>query len=93
MAPILPTVTPEVNIKKVKFDELNEAQQQLIKFAQERPNQALKADTVKQYERYFKDKSYSPEELRILFQSTADVGWGIVMGEGNRLAFGWYDNL
>lgn len=91
--PIDPTITPEIVIKKVKFDKLNEAQQQLIKFAQERPNQPLKADTVKQYERYFKDKSYSPDELRILFQSTADVGWGIVVGEGNRLAYGWYDNL
>lgn len=89
----VPTTTPPVAAKRLKFEELNEAQQKLIEFARKRPNQQLKADTVKQYERYFKDRNYSNDDIRILFQSTADVGWGTVMGEKERLAYALYEDI
>lgn len=75
------------------WEQLNEAQQELISFAQQHPNQKLTADFIKQRCRYFKDRKVSPEEMRIFFQSAADIGWGITMGEGNRLSYGWYPDL
>jgi hypothetical protein len=65
--------------------ELNELETYILDWGKRNPNQILKARTLQQVSKLF--KQLSPEDIRIVLASMADKGLGEVLGEGDKL--GW----
>ncbi len=90
---IEPVIMPEVVVEKVLIDQLTEQQRMIFEYAQSRPNQKIVADNIKQSLTHFKTGNYTPSDIRVLFQSLADLGYGTTLGEGDRLGFIYYNDL
>lgn len=86
---ILPTsevAEPAQLLPNSKTDnELNEYEQAIIDAAKKLNGDVLKARTIKQNSRLFKDMDSN--DIRIIFQSLADKGIGQTEGEADRLSF------
>lgn len=65
--------------------ELNELETYILDWGKRNPNQVLKARTLQQVSKLFKQSS--PEDIRIILASMADKGLGEATGEGDKL--GW----
>ncbi len=65
--------------------ELNELETYILDWGKRNPNQVLKARTLQQVSKLF--KQLSPDDIRIILSSMSDKGLGEVTGEGDKL--GW----
>lgn len=68
-------------------NDLNEYEQFILNWGQQHPGEVLKARILLQASRLF--DNMQPDEIRIIFASLADKGFGKVEGEGDRLGWKW----
>ncbi len=87
-----PVINSNAN-NKVAFDQLTDQQRMIFEYSQSRPNQKIVADNIKQSITHFKSGNYAPSDIRVLFKSLADLGYGATVGESDRLGFIYYSDL